>query len=220
MVSAVGAVNSPFISPSPVPEFLMHRRHFGAAVLLVSLGLGGCRRKPVPVAPVPTSPSTAPAMDDAAARRAREAFVRDSIAKAQAAAAALASAAEAANLRAILEAPVLFEYDASEVSDAARAGLDAKLPILRTNTALRIRISGHTDARGSDEYNLALGLRRAAATRKYLSDRGIAVSRIDVVSFGEERPAAAGEDDASFAKNRRAEFEILSGGDALRVPPR
>jgi peptidoglycan-associated lipoprotein len=189
--------------------------------MLVSLGLGACRRKPVPVAPVPVTPSTAPAVDDGAARRAREQFVRDSIAKAQAAAAAAqASAAEIANLRAILEAPVLFEYDASDVTESARAGLDAKLPILRTNGALRIRISGHTDARGSDEYNLALGLRRAAATRKYLSDRGIAVGRIDIVSFGEERPVAAGDDDTAFAKNRRAEFEILSGADALRVPPK
>ena len=198
----------------------MHRRHLGVALVLVSLTFGACKKKPVTVAPVPTSPSTAPAIDDAAARRAREQFVRDSIAKAQAAAAAAASAADIANMRAILEAAVLFEYDASDVTDAARTGLDAKLPILRTNAGLRIRISGHTDSRGSDEYNLALGLRRAAATRKYLADRGIAADRIDIVSFGEERPAVGGDDDAAFAKNRRAEFEILSGGDALRMPPR
>jgi peptidoglycan-associated lipoprotein len=115
---------------------------------------------------------------------------------------------------------VLFEYAAAEITDVGRATLDAKLPILRTNTALRIRISGHTDSRGSDEYNLALGLRRAAATRKYLSDRGIAVGRIDIVSFGEERPSASGDDDTAFTKNRRAEFEILAGGEAMRVPPK
>ena len=198
----------------------MHRRHVGAALVLVSLALDGCKKKPVTVAPVPTSPSTAPTVDDGAARRAREQFMRDSIARAQAAAAAAASAAEVATMRAVLEAPVLFEYDASDVTDAARAGLDAKLPILRTNVAIRIRISGHTDSRGSDEYNLALGLRRAASTRKYLSDRGIAADRIDIVSFGEERPAASGDDDTAYAQNRRAEFEILSGGDVLRVPPR
>jgi peptidoglycan-associated lipoprotein len=115
---------------------------------------------------------------------------------------------------------VRFEYDASEVTAEGRAALDAKLPVLRTNTALRIRISGHTDSRGSDEYNLALGLRRASSARKYLSDRGIDVSRIDVVSFGEERPAASGEDEGSWSQNRRAEFEILSGSESLRVPPR
>jgi peptidoglycan-associated lipoprotein len=205
-----------------VREFLMNRRHLGVSVMLLLLTLGACRKKPVAIAPVPTSPSTAATTDDgAAARAARERFLRDSLAKARAdSLARLASESEAANLRAILEAPVLFEYDASEITEAGRATLDAKLPVLRTNIALRIRVSGHTDARGSDEYNLALGLRRAASTRKYLSDRGIAVNRIDVVSFGEERPASSGDDDGAFAKNRRAEFEILAGGDALRVPPR
>lgn len=198
----------------------MNRRHAGAALVFASLGLGACHKKQVPIAPVPTAPSTAPAVDDQAAKRARDQFVRDSLAKAQADAAARASAADAANMRAILEAPVLFEYDASDITDASRAALDAKLPILKTNIPIRIRISGHTDARGSDEYNLALGLRRAASTRKYLSDRGIAADRIDIVSFGEERPVATGDDDSAYAKNRRAEFEILSGADALRVPPR
>ncbi len=199
----------------------MNRRHLGASVMLVSLVLGACRKKPVAIAPVPTSPSGAATIDDGAARAARERFVRDSLAKARAdSLSRLASEFEATNLRAILEAAVLFEYDAAEISDAGRTTLDAKLPVLRTNMALRIRISGHTDARGSDEYNLALGLRRAAATRKYLSDRGIAVARIDVVSFGEERPASSGDDDGAFSRNRRAEFEILAGGDALRVPPR
>ncbi len=198
----------------------MNRRHVGAALVFASLGLGACRKKPVPIAPVPMAPSTAPAVDDQAAKRARDQFVRDSMARAQADAAARASASETANMRAILEAMVLFEYDAADITDASRTALDAKLPILKTNMAIRIRISGHTDARGSDEYNLALGLRRAAATRKYLSDRGIVADRIDIVSFGEERPVATGDDDAAYSKNRRAEFEILSGGDALRVPPR
>ncbi len=200
----------------------MNRRLAAAGLMLASLALGACRKKPVAIAPVPTTPSSAGSVDDgAAARAARERFLRDSLAKARTdSLSRLASESEAANLRMILEAPVQFEYDAAEIGDAARATLDAKLPVLRTNAGIRIRISGHTDARGSDEYNLALGLRRAAATRKYLSDRGIAVSRIDVVSFGEERPAAGGEDDGAFAKNRRAEFEILSGAEALRMPPR
>jgi peptidoglycan-associated lipoprotein len=202
-------------------EFLMNRRLVGASLMLATLALGACRKKPVPIAPVPTTPSTGAAIDDAAARAARDRALRDSLARVRAdSMARAASDAESANLRVILEAPVMFEYDASDITGEARTALDAKLPVLRTNTALRIRISGHTDARGSDEYNLALGLRRAASTRKYLSDRGIAVDRIDVVSCGEERPAASGDDDVAFSKNRRAEFEILSGGEALRVPPR
>ena len=130
----------------------------------------------------------------------------------------LASSGDAVNLRTALEAGVRFDYDAADITDDGRAVLDAKLPILRANQTVRIRISGHTDSRGSDEYNLALGLRRAASARKYLSDRGIAVGRIDVVSFGEERPAVSGDDEGSFSQNRRAEFEILSGADALRIP--
>jgi peptidoglycan-associated lipoprotein len=198
----------------------MNRQIVLMGVLAMSTGLAACKKKPVEIAPVPTTGSTAPATDGMDAQRAaRERALADSIARARSdSMARAASAAEAASLRAILEAAVMFDYDAAEITDAGRVALDAKLPILRTNTGLRIRISGHTDSRGSDEYNLALGLRRAASARKYLSDRGIAIDRIDVVSFGEERPAAVGEDEGSFSKNRRGDFEILSGGDALRVP--
>ncbi len=200
----------------------MNRRTLTAGLMLATLPLGACRKKPVAVAPVPTTASVVGGTEDAAAaaRRARDAFVRDSIERARVASLASASAAEMANLRTIVESVVYFEYDADEITTDGRATLDAKLPILRANTALRVRIAGHTDARGSDEYNLALGLRRAASTRKYLVDRGIAASRVDIVSFGEERPSMPGEDESSFARNRRAEFEILGGGDALRVPPR
>jgi len=200
----------------------MRRRIVGAVLMVLSVSLAACRKKPVAIDPVPVKPSTVAGIDDEAARRLREReqAERDSLARVQANQASLAGTADAAALRAALEAPILFEYDAADMTEAGRAVLDAKLPILRTNTVVRIRVSGHTDARGSDEYNLALGLRRAASTRKYLADRGIAAARIDVVSFGEERPVTSGEDDAAFMKNRRAEFEILSGGESLRVPPK
>jgi len=200
----------------------MRRRIVGAVLMVLSVSLAACRKKPVAIDPVPVKPSTVAGIDDEAARRLREReqAERDSLARVQANQVSLAGTADAAALRAALEAPILFEYDAADMTEAGRAVLDAKLPILRTNTVVRIRVSGHTDARGSDEYNLALGLRRAASTRKYLADRGIAAARIDVVSFGEERPVTSGEDDAAFMKNRRAEFEILSGGESLRVPPK
>jgi peptidoglycan-associated lipoprotein len=198
----------------------MNHRFVVAGLLAVSTTLIGCKKKPVALDPVPVTGSTVGGTSAADAERAaRERAIRDSLARLAAdSAARAASAAEAASLRAILEAPVLFDYDAAEVTDAGRVALDAKLPILRSNPGIRIRVSGHTDSRGSDEYNLALGLRRAAAARKYLSDRGIAAARIDVVSFGEERPASAGEDEGAFSKNRRGEFEILSGGEAMKVP--
>ena len=192
----------------------MRRELVLAGLVAVSLSFGACRRKQVPVAAVTTAPVTG-----SVAGVDRSQLVRDSIERARAdSMARLASSGDAVNLRTALEAGVRFDYDAADITDDGRAVLDAKLPILRANQTVRIRISGHTDSRGSDEYNLALGLRRAASARKYLSDRGIAVGRIDVVSFGEERPAVSGDDEGSFSQNRRAEFEILSGADALRIP--
>jgi peptidoglycan-associated lipoprotein len=99
-----------------------------------------------------------------------------------------------------------------------QAALDQKVSILNANAAVRIRISVHCDERGSDEYNLALGNRRATAAKQYLVSHGIAADRIETVSYGEERPIATGHDEDSWAQNRRDEFEILSGGDNLRKP--
>ena len=89
---------------------------------------------------------------------------------------------------------------------------------MNANPALTLRISGHADERGSDEYNLALGNRRAAAAKRYLVSRGIADGRITVVSYGEERPLNPASTEAAWAQNRRAEFEATAGGDNLTVP--
>src|SRR5205807_5871502 len=86
------------------------------------------------------------------------------------------------------------------------------------NPGLRIRISGHCDERGSDEYNLALGNRRATAAKQYVVSHGIDAGRIETVSYGEERPLASGHDEEAWAQNRRDEFEILSGGENLKQP--
>jgi peptidoglycan-associated lipoprotein len=196
------------------------RRASIVAVLGLTV-LGACRKKAAPaVTPVPTAtagPDTAG--QGAAAQRAREEAERrrvaDSLAAANAARERMMNEARSA-----LMAAVYFEYDAAELSAEARSILDAKLPLLNANTGLRIRIAGHTDSRGSDEYNLALGQRRASATKRYLTQRGIDPSRIDVVSFGEERPAQEGEGDDAFSRNRRAEFEIVSGGETLMLPAR
>jgi len=83
--------------------------------------------------------------------------------------------------------------------------------VLVANPALRLRVAGHTDDRGSDEYNIALGQRRAVTVREYLAARGVDASRLDVVSFGEEMPAVPGEDEGAWAQNRRAEFEVVAG---------
>lgn len=182
---------------------------------------------PAPPAPVVNQDSI-----DAAARARAEAEARaraEAEAKARADAAARAEAeakarAEAA-ARAALEAArnafataIYFDLDKSDLKDEARALLDAKLPLLRANANIRIRIAGHADERGSDEYNVSLSQKRAASAKRYLVDQGIAADRIDVVGFGEERPAMMGSNEEAWAKNRRDEFEIIVGGESLRLP--
>ncbi len=193
-----------------------------ALVVLAFLAVSACRKKPeTAVVAGPGTTTPAPTCD-AACMQAKA----DSVARAAAAEAARLRAEEEARaaeramaaLRATLTQTVLFEYDQAELSIDARNALDAKLPILRSNPGVRIRISGHADERGSDEYNIALGQRRAVAVKRYMTDRGIDGQRIDVVSFGEERPAVTDGTEDGFRLNRRAEFEILSGGNTLVLP--
>ena len=200
-----------------------------AALTIATLSvasLDACHKSPPP-APAP-APTAARGPDADSARRAeqdrinREAADRaaharaDSIARADAMARDAAGAA--ASLRSTLTATVHFDYDQSDLRPEDKALLDAKIPILQANTGVTIRIAGHTDERGSDEYNLALGQRRAAAAKAYLVHHGIADARIETISYGEERPVAQGSDDSAFAQNRRAEFEITAGGQSLRKP--
>jgi peptidoglycan-associated lipoprotein len=117
-----------------------------------------------------------------------------------------------------LKAMIHFDYDASEVRADDIANLDRKAAILAANPGVRLRISGHADERGSDEYNLALGMRRAASAKRYLDSKGIEGARIEVISYGEERPLAAGSDEASWANNRRDEFDVTAGGTNLVAP--
>lgn len=200
----------------------MNRAHRVIALsIFVLAGISACRRKPevavIPAStgPVPTATCDQRCRDSIALDEKRRA---DSIAAANTARDAAANERAMAGIKATLAAAVYFDYDSDELSSEARSTLDAKLPIIRGNTALRIRISGHADERGSDEYNLALGQRRAATAKRYLTDQGIDGARIEIVSFGEEQPAMAGTSEEAWRVNRRADFEITAGGDALVVP--
>ena len=124
----------------------------------------------------------------------------------------------AAAMRNTLLAPVYFEFDQADLGGQTRADLEQKATLLQQNTDVALRIAGHTDARGSDEYNLALGQRRGATVKRYLMERGVAASRLEVVSYGEERPAAEGDEESAYSQNRRAEFEI-TGGTTLSQSP-
>lgn len=188
--------------------------------VLVVAAASACRKKQPEVAPQPvnnTPPETCDQRCRDSIRAAEDKRRADSIAAADARRRdSLARAL--AGLRATLAEKVFFDYDQSVLSDEARASLDRKLAILKANAALRLRISGHCDERGSDEYNIALGQRRAVAVKRYLMDQGIDGGRLDVVSFGEEQPAVQGATEEAYAQNRRAEFEITAGGENLTVP--
>jgi peptidoglycan-associated lipoprotein len=110
-----------------------------------------------------------------------------------------------------LEAKIFFEFDRWELSAESRDILEKKVGILRANPNLKIVIEGNADDKGSDEYNLALGQRRAASAKQFFVLRDIDASRISVVSYGEQRPACAGPTDDCRAQNRRDEFRVAGG---------
>ena len=187
--------------------------------VLAALPLAACSRREPPVQPQPTLPDTA----GEGARRAAELerMRQDSIARARAAAdadAARRAEEVTARARAVLEEAVRFDYDESDLRADAEAALARKVPILRANPNVRLRIVGHTDERGSLEYNLALGMRRATAVREYLAGFGIDASRFETTSMGEDAPVAAGANESAWAQNRRAEFVITAGGSPLTMP--
>jgi peptidoglycan-associated lipoprotein len=171
----------------------------------------GGRSAPEEPAPEPTpAPAPEPApepVDDSADRERleRERMAREAAERGRAVSADLA-------------AMINFDYDQALVRPADQETLDRKAAILVANPGVRLRIAGHADERGSDEYNLALGNRRAAAAKRYLENKGVEGSRIEVVSFGEERPLNPGSDETAYAQNRRAEFEVTAGGDNLTAP--
>jgi peptidoglycan-associated lipoprotein len=101
---------------------------------------------------------------------------------------------------------VYFAYDLAELSDSTRATLQKAADWLRRFTSTKVMVEGHADSRGTNEYNLALGERRANSVRDYLVSLGIPAARFTIVSKGEEDPACRDEADACFEKNRRAHF--------------
>lgn len=103
---------------------------------------------------------------------------------------------------------IFFEYDKSDLRPEAREVLEKKADWLKRYSALAIRIEGHCDERGTTEYNLALGERRAKAAYDYLVSLGIEPSRLTIISYGEERPGDPGHNEAAWAKNRRDEFKV------------
>lgn len=215
---------------------MSHQRRLAIFALTVAIGsvsAAACSKAPPPPPPTPvdTTPKVNQDSIDAARRRqmaadsaaraeqmraARQRQIDDSIANARAAADAAAREAEA--MRATLAMPVHYDFDKAELRADTKGILDQKIPILTANTGVTIRIAGHTDDRGSGEYNLQLGQRRAAAARDYLVARGVNTARVELVSYGEERPLCQDKNEACWSQNRRAEFEVTAGGNMLKKP--
>jgi len=201
--------------------------------LLLVIGLGaavvaaGCGKKtPQQIAPVANADSAAAAerakQDSIAAaqaeadRRARE--EADRVARQKTADSLAALGRTSDEVKSMVAAMIHFDYDKSSVRPDDAGTLDQKVAILQANPELKIRVHGHCDERGSDEYNLALGNRRAQAAKQYLVSHGIDASRIETQSWGEEKPLVDGHDESAWSQNRRDEFEIIGGGDNLRRP--
>ena len=197
------------------------------ATFVTALAVAACGKKPdttpTPVATGPDSAELAKRRADSIAAAEADSAARarataDSIARARAADSAAAAGRSADEVRAMLATLIHFEYNKAEILAPDQAILDQKIAILQKNPALRIQIAGNCDERGSQEYNLALGNRRANAAKQYLVTHGIDAGRVETVSNGEERPLDPGHTEDAWAKNRRDEFTVLAGGDALVKP--
>jgi peptidoglycan-associated lipoprotein len=158
-----------------------------------------CGKRQAPVQPEPQTP---PPVQAPPATRPAPAPVNDN---------AGAREAERRRVIAILEQVVHFDYDEASIRSDAQELLAAKVPVLRSNPGIRIRIEGHADERGSVEYNLALGMRRANAVRQYLMDFGVDASRFETFSYGEDRPVMQGTSESAWSQNRRAAFRVTTG---------
>jgi peptidoglycan-associated lipoprotein len=182
-------------------------------VILAAVSVSACRREaPEPPAPPPPPAERGPDLDSLRAyedsvRAAREAAEREAARQRQ---------IEAA--RATLTAMVNFDYDDSRIRSDMESILRQKVEILRSSPNVRLRLEGHADERGSGEYNLALGSRRAQSVLDFFVEFGISANRFETTSYGEERPLVNRSDEAAWAQNRRVEFVIIAGNDQINPP--
>jgi len=110
---------------------------------------------------------------------------------------------------------VYYDFDSSSLTSSGRSSLGSNSSVMKGHGDLKIEVQGHCDERGTTEYNMALGQRRAYSAKEYLVNQGVSPSRLTVVSYGEERPLERGGSESAWAKNRRAEFRITAGGDGM-----
>jgi len=179
------------------------------------LFLGACSKEPPPP-PAPTGPTEAELAqrraDSIARVRAEEEAARRAEEERRAAEARRRAIAEATET---LEMMIHFDYDMSEIRPDAERILRQKVEILRNSPQVRLQVEGHADERGSNEYNLALGNRRAQAVVDFFTNFGLDGDRFSIISYGEEQPLVSGSNEDAWAQNRRAEFNITAGRDSI-----
>jgi peptidoglycan-associated lipoprotein len=186
---------------------------FGAAMLAMLLVLGvSCAKKKVTMEAEPMEEEMVvkgaeeqQAAEDEAARREAE-MARMSEAERQREEAAMM--AEEARMRAFVEEHIHFDFDKYDLKPKAMMILDEKAAYLREHPEVRVLIEGHCDERGTNEYNLALGDRRANSAKNYLIRSGVTESRITTISYGEEQPLCMQHAESCWWKNRRAQFQV------------
>lgn len=198
----------------------MKLRHAVVLALVPMVALGACKKRPVTTpGPDTTTTGTIDPGNDAARedsiRLANERAERDRAERERLDRERLER--ETAGAREVLTEIIFFQYDSDEISGEAEENLRLKAAVLAANPNVRLRIEGHADQRGSTEYNLALGQRRAEAVRAFLANYGVDPDRFTTVSYGKERPLVEGEEEEAWARNRRAEFGII-GGQVTVVP--
>ena len=195
---------------------MRYARHLVVFVAIAAALIGGCAKRPAMIAasaPAPTGGAEVQAAPAAPAAAAPAAPAPAPAAAAPAPApvtAAPAPARPAPKEFAAVDAlrPIHFDFDRADIRPADRRILDANAAWLKQNGNQLVLIEGHCDERGTNEYNLGLGDRRARATMNYLVGQGVQANRITVVSYGEERPICNEKTESCWAQNRRAAFLV------------
>ncbi len=187
------------------------KRHVAGGFLVAGcmmLVAGGCAKEQVVnkdegLAPTAAVAPAAPAKKEVVKETVQQTPVKESAVKEEA-----KPVSQQEELRSALE-KIYFDFDSSRLTEADRAILAKDAGFMKKDAAVKVRIEGNCDERGSDEYNLALGQKRAEAARNYLVTMGVATDRLSVISYGKEKPADPGHDEAAWVKNRRDEFVVL-----------
>ncbi len=179
-----------------------------AGIVVASLALGACAPKKPPVArplppPPPTTPEAPPPPPPPAPIAEKPVVASPPLVEDPLATRSIDELNRSSPMRV-----AYYDYDSAELSAEARAALDANAAVLKKYTSWTVTIEGHCDERGTAEYNLALGERRAVAAQSYVVALGVPASRVKTVSYGKEFPFDPGHDEAAWARNRRAHFVI------------